>query len=315
MADNEKKKIRFIVNPISGTEKKKDLAPLIRQRIDSSLYEAEICMTQRAGHAVDLAREAAEAGYYAAVAVGGDGTVNEVGRGVLHTSTALGIIPCGSGNGLARHLHIPLDAAKALSALNDGIVSPIDYGLVEGHPFFCTCGVGFDALVSFRFSTDKRRGLRTYLAKALYEFLKHRPETYELETEDGIIRHKAFLITCCNASQYGNNAFISPRASLHDGLLDITILEPFTAVEIPGMVFQLFNKLILQNSRIRSFQCRELTIHRKQPGVAHFDGDPVLLSADIPVRIVQGGLQVVTPRHVEYAPIEQVQNFIKPVIE
>lgn len=315
MADNEKKKIRFIVNPISGTEKKKDLAPLIRQRIDPSLYEAEICMTQRAGHAVDLAREAAEAGYYAAVAVGGDGTVNEVGRGVLHTSTALGIIPCGSGNGLARHLHIPLDAAKALSALNDGIVSSIDYGLVEGHPFFCTCGVGFDALVSFRFSTDKRRGLLTYLEKALYEFLKYRPETYELETEDGIIRHKAFLITCCNASQYGNNAFISPRASLHDGLLDITILEPFTAVEIPGMVFQLFNKLILQNSRIRSFQCRELTIHRKQPGVAHFDGDPVLLSADIPVRIVQGGLQVVTPRHVEYAPIEQVQNFINPVIE
>lgn len=312
---DDKKRIRFIINPISGTEKKKGIPPLIDKLVDSTRYDYEVITTQYAGHAEVLAREAAGEGYYAVVAIGGDGTVNEVGRGIVQTPTALGIIPCGSGNGLARHLHIPLDIAKAIQTLNDAVVKVIDYGLIGGHPFFCTCGVGFDALVSFRFSTDKKRGILTYMEKALSEFLKYKPETYCLETENGLIEHKAFLITCCNASQYGNNAFISPNASLHDGLLDITILEPFTAVEIPGMVFQLFNKLILQNSHIRSFQCKELTIHRKQAGVAHFDGDPIQLGADIPVRIVQSGLSVLTPRRIEYAPIEQVQNLINPVIE
>lgn len=313
--EEHKKKIRFIINPISGTEKKKGLEALIEKTTDHEQYEVEILTTRYAGHAETLAREAADNGYYAVVAVGGDGTVNEVGRGILHTSTALGIIPCGSGNGLARHLHIPLDLPKALQALNTGLVKTIDYGLIGEHPFFCTCGVGFDALVSFRFSTDKKRGMLTYLEKALSEFLKYQPETYDLETENGTVQHKAFLITCCNASQYGNNAFISPNASLHDGLLDITILEPFTAVEIPSLVFQLFNKLILQNSHIRSFQCKELTIHRKHEGVAHFDGDPVMLGADIHVHIVQNGLTVITPRQIEYAPIEQVQNLINPVIK
>lgn len=313
--EERKKRIRFIINPVSGTGKKKDIMAFIEKATDRALYDTEIYMTRHAGHAETLAREAAQAKIHAVVAVGGDGTVNEVGRGIIHSSTAMGIIPCGSGNGLARHLHIPLDVPKALHVLNTGIIKSIDYGLIGEHPFFCTCGVGFDALVSFRFSTDKKRGILTYLEKALSEFLKYQPETYELETEDGIMQHKAFLITCCNASQYGNNAFISPNASLHDGLLDITILEPFTAVEIPSMVFQLFNKLILQNSRIRSFQCKELTIHRKHEGVAHFDGDPVMLGADIPVRIVQNGLSVITPRQIEYAPIEQVQNLINPVIK
>ncbi len=310
-----KKKIRFIVNPISGTQKKKRIPALIKKIMDQSRYEIDIASTEFKGHAELLTSEAVDNGYFAVVAVGGDGTVNEVGRKLINTKTALGIIPCGSGNGLARHIHIPLDLRKAIEIINEGLVKAIDYGMMNDLPFFCTCGVGFDALVSFQFALDGRRGILTYIEKTLLEFLKYRPATYELEMDGGVKKFKAFLITCGNASQYGNNAFISPNASLQDGLLDITILEPFTVIDIPSLVFQLFNKLISQNSRIKTFRCKELTIRRKEEGVAHFDGDPITLGKDIHVQVVSKGLTVLTPRKVEYNPIEVAQHFINPVIE
>lgn len=310
-----KKKIRFIVNPIAGTQKKKKIPLLIEELMDPSKYEVEICFTEYKGHAERLTHEAVAKKYYAVVAVGGDGTVNEVGRELIQSKTALGIIPCGSGNGLARHMHIPLDPKKAIETVNDGLVKWIDYGTMNEIPFFCTCGVGFDALVSFQFAMDGRRGLLTYMEKTLAEFLKYRPVTYELEVDGGTERVKAFLITCGNASQYGNNAFISPNASLQDGLLDITILEPFTVLDIPSLVFQLFNKLINQNSRIKTFKCKKLTIRRKEEGVAHFDGDPIVLGKDIHVNVVSKGMSALVPRKVEYNPIEKAQHLINPVIE
>lgn len=310
-----KRKVRFIVNPISGTQSKKEIPSQIERLIDHNRYEVEISPTAYRGHAEELSRDAAQEGYYAVIAVGGDGTVNEVARGLLHTNTALGIIPCGSGNGLARHIHIPIHVPKAISIINEGLAKQIDYGLMNDTPFFCTCGVGFDALVCQRFTMDGKRGLLTYMEKALTEFLKYKPETYEVETEEGTQKHKAFLITCCNASQYGNNAFISPYASLHDGLLDISIMKPFTMMDVPQIVFQLFNKMIAKNSRIESFRCKELIIHRKSEGVAHYDGDPILLGADIRIRVVKRGLSVLSPRKVEYPAIEQVQGFLNPMIE
>lgn len=295
MSESGKTKIAFVVNPISGTEGKEQILHLLDERLDRQRYEAEVVYTERAGHAVEIAADKARQGYYAVVAIGGDGTINEVARSLVHTDTALGIIPCGSGNGLARHLRIPMEARRAIDVINGGLVDTIDYGRINDRPFFCTCGVGFDAFVSLKFAQAGKRGPLTYIEKTLMESLKYKPETYDLEM-DGISSHyKAFVIACGNASQYGNNAYIAPQATLNDGLLDITILEPFTLLEVPALSFQLFNKTIDQNSRVKTFRCSSLTIHRKQEGVAHFDGDPIMMGTDIHVQLIRLGLKVIVP--------------------
>lgn len=294
--DEKKKQIIFIVNPISGTQSKELVLSLLDEKLDKTKYVWEIAYTERAGHAVGIAAQAAENKIDIIVAVGGDGTVNEIARSLVHTDTALAIIPCGSGNGLARHLQIPMDPRKALEVLNGGRRDIIDYGKIDGTPFFCTCGVGFDAFVSLKFANAGKRGLLTYLEKTLQESLSYEPETYELETEDGTAKHKAFLIACGNASQYGNNAYITPQADLNDGLLDVTILEPFTVLDVPSLSFQLFNKTIDQNSRIKTFRCKKLCIHRSKPGVAHFDGDPMQAGQNIDIELIQKGLHVIVPK-------------------
>lgn len=305
---DEKKKIVFIVNPISGTQNKEQILKWVNEKLDTVRYDYEIVHTEHAGHAVEIASAKAAEGVFAVVAIGGDGTINEIARSLLHTETALGIIPCGSGNGLARHLQIPMEWKKAVKVINDGRVEAIDYGIINEIPFFCTCGVGFDAFVSLKFSQAGKRGPLTYLEKTLLESLKYRPETYELEVDGSTVRYKAFLIACGNASQYGNNAYIAPQATLNDGLLDVTILEPFTMLDVPSLSFQLFNKTIDQNSRIKTFRCRKLHIHRSQPGVAHFDGDPVMMGENIDVSIVQKGLKVLVPQESEKETLKMVQR-------
>ena len=294
--NEQKRRIIFIINPISGTQNKDTVLHLIDEVIDKSKYSWTIEYTKNAGHAVEIAADAAKEGVDIVVAVGGDGTMNEVGRSLVDTQTALAILPFGSGNGLARHLQIPMDPRQALEVINEGLIERIDYGKINGTTFFCTCGVGFDAFVSLKFAEAGKRGMLTYLEKMLQESLSYQPETYELETEDGKVRHKAFLIACANASQYGNNAYIAPHATITDGLLDVTILEPFTVLDIPSLAFQLFNKTIDQNSRIKTFKCRNLRIRRASSGVVHFDGDPMITGEGIHVEIIQNGLNVVVPQ-------------------
>lgn len=294
--DNNKKKIVFVINPISGTQGKEQILAWVNEKLDREKYDMEVVYTEYAGHAVQIAEQKAAEKAFAVVAIGGDGTINEIARSLVHTDTALGIIPCGSGNGLARHLQIPLDPKKAVDIINGGRLEVIDYGKINGIPFFCTCGVGFDAFVSLKFSQAGKRGPLTYLEQTLQESLKYRPEVYELEMDGNVsTRYRAFLIACGNASQYGNNAYITPRATLDDGLLDVTILEPFTVLDVPSLSFQLFNKTIDQNSRIKTFQCKSLRIHRSKPGVVHFDGDPMMAGEDIEVSIVQRELKVIVP--------------------
>lgn len=290
------KKLIFIVNPISGTQSKELILNLLDEKIDKEKYIWDVVYTKRAGHAIEIAAQAAEMKTDVVVAIGGDGTINEIGRSLVHTETALGIIPCGSGNGLARHLHIPSLIISNAFLGSIGICDIIDYGKINGTDFFCTCGVGFDAFVSLKFANAGKRGLLTYLEKTLQESLTYQPETYELETEDGTYKYKAFLIACGNASQYGNNAYIAPQATLTDGLLDVTILEPFTVLDVPSLAFQLFNKTIDQNSRIKTFRCKNLRIHRSKPGVIHFDGDPMQADENVNIKIIQKGLRVIVPK-------------------
>ena len=205
----EKKKIIFIINPISGTASKAGIPKLIERYLDHEAFDYEIKLTEYAGHASVIATEAKDNHVDIVVAVGGDGTVNEVARAIVHSQTALGIIPCGSGNGLARHLLLPLNMAKAIKIINACEIHQLDYGIINEHPFFCTCGMGFDAFVSHKFAEAGKRGPITYVENVLKEGLKYKPETYEIRDESGTTRLKAFLISCANASQYGNNAYIA----------------------------------------------------------------------------------------------------------
>lgn len=297
---DNKKRIRFISNPISGTKDKELIYKNIESLLNKDLYIYEICETEYAGHAAELAKAAVKEGIDIVVAIGGDGTVNEVASSVIHTHTALGIIPCGSGNGLARHLDIPMDSKKAIQILNEGEIHLLDYGKINGKPFFCTCGVGFDAYVSFKFAEAGKRGLLTYLEKTLNEGLRYKPETYFIEDETGEKKFKAFLIACANASQYGNNAYIAPQASMKDGLMDITIMEPFNALEAPQIALQLFSKTLNHNSHIKMFRTRKITIHRQKESIIHCDGDPIMMGKDIEVEIINKDLYiVVNPEHTE----------------
>lgn len=288
-----KKRILFIINPISGAASKAHIPEEIEACIDHDLYDYSIVETQYAGHAAMIARDASVEGVDAVVAVGGDGTVNEVARGLVHSDTALGIIPCGSGNGLARHLLLPLNVRKCLEIINRYEVHDLDYGIINEYPFFCTCGMGFDAFVSQKFAEAGKRGPITYLQKILEEGTKYKPEAYEVVVDGTSTSYKAFLISCANASQYGNNAYIAPQASMSDGLMDIVIMEPFDILDAPQIAIDMFSKTLDKSSKIKNLRARHLHIRRSNPGVIHYDGDPVMTGKDIDVRIEEKGIKII----------------------
>ena len=288
-----KKKAVFVINLISGTSDKAAIPGLIDQYLDKTKFEYEIAITQYAGHASEIATKAKDDGVDVVVAVGGDGTVNEVARAIVHSNTALGIIPCGSGNGLARHLLLPLNVRKAIDVINRCEVRQLDYGIINGYHFFCTCGMGFDAFVSMKFAEAGKRGPITYVENVLREGLKYKPETYTIEDESGTLQYKAFLISCANASQYGNNAYIAPQASMSDGLMDVIIMEPFDVFEAPQISIEMFSKTLDKNSKIKTFRTRHLHIHRDKPGVIHYDGDPVMTGADIDIELKPKGINII----------------------
>ena len=291
--DKKKKRITFILNPISGTQSKDEIPELIEKLLDKELFSYTICLTQYAGHASEIAQACAEHQDDVVVAVGGDGTVNEVARSLVHTKTALAIIPCGSGNGLARHLCLPMDIKKAIGIINSYQIDTFDYGIINDLPFFCTCGMGFDAFISLKFAEAGKRGPITYVENVLKEGLKYKPETYEIIDETGTSRYKAFLIACANASQYGNNAYIAPGATMKDGEMDVIIMEPFDVLDAPQIAADLFMKTLGNNSKIKTFRTKSLHIRRKEPGAIHYDGDPIMTGTDIDVHIEHLGIRIV----------------------
>lgn len=289
-----KKRIAFIVNPVSGTCNKDVIPSLISKHIDSSAFDTDVRYTEYAGHATILASRCVEENYDIVVAVGGDGTINEVARALIETPTALGIVPCGSGNGLARHLMLPMNFSGALDIINRAEVHELDYGVINDHPFFCTCGMGFDAFISKKFAEAGKRGPLTYIENVLKEGLSYKPETYELILDGNEQEsYKAFLISVANASQYGNDAYIAPQASMSDGFLDVVIIQPFDILEAPQVGLELLNKTINKSSKIKSYRAKDIIIRRSAPGVIHYDGDPIDASAELHVLLRNKGIRVV----------------------
>jgi diacylglycerol kinase (ATP) len=285
-------KILFIINPISGGNKRKDMPQLIKSNIDPDRFDAIIAMTEYRGHATILAEEALKQGIKRIVAVGGDGTINETARALLNSEASFGIIPSGSGNGLARHLGIPLDTIKALQLLNNAKIISIDTGNVNGRAFFCTAGVGFDAHIGKVFADKKVRGFRTYISSSFNEFFRYKPSTYKLLIEGAELEKKAFCITFANASQYGNNAFICPDAEIEDGLLDICIIEPFPLYAAFDMARRLFEKSIFKSKYVSRIRIKQFLLKSDKDMITHLDGEPHVEGKEISVKVLPASLKV-----------------------
>lgn len=289
------KNIAFIVNPISGTKSKSRLAKLIRESLDLQQFAPTVVVTEYAGHATQLAQQFALQDYYAVVAVGGDGTINEVASGLIGSQTALGIVPNGSGNGFARHLDISTRMNRAIEMLNSSEPIFIDYGMVNDIPFFSTCGVGFDAVVAEKFS-DTERGLKGYMQTILKDLFQYKPETYHIEGNGIDITTTAFLVNFANASQWGYEAYIAPKASIQDGWLDVAIVSEFPMVIAAGLALSLFTKTIDEMLHMNTIRAKELILTRESEGIMQIDGTPIMMPAKLHVKIVEDGLKVLVKK-------------------
>lgn len=288
-------RLLLIINPISGVGDKAAIEPLVREMMTPAGYDVEVAYTCGRGDATRLAKEAVDKGYAAVLAAGGDGTVNETAAALCGSDTALGIIPCGSGNGLARHLGIPIDIREGIKVIHDEAPHSIDYATVNDRKFFCTFGVGFDAAVSAAFAGKKRRGKLTYLQSTFQTYAHYEPELYTITANGHTVTEKAFLVAVCNASQYGNNAYIAPSASIDDGLLDVTIIHAGNPLTTAMVGFDMLIGNIERNMLIHSFRTPSLTIRRKGAGAAHLDGEPMELDEELDITCHHKKLKVFAP--------------------
>lgn len=291
----KKKKVVFILNPVSGTRKKALVPGLIRQYLNHDLYDYEIAETQRAFHAHALAKAAAEAGASMVVAAGGDGTVNEVASGLLYSDSALGILPFGSGNGLALHLGIPIDTIKAIQLLNSPSFSVIDAAEANGKPFFCTAGLGFDARIGRLFASTHTRGFGSYVKMAFKEYFNFRPHSYTIKVNGKEINGSFFVVTMANAGQYGNNAYIAPHANIQDGKIDLCLLKPFPHYQVVPLGWSLFRKTIDQSAYMEIFRTSEAEINCPEAECMHLDGEFVPAKGIIKINMLPQSLKVALP--------------------
>lgn len=302
------KNIAFIINPVSGSKEtqsaKKKLPKLIMQTLDAEQWLPNIAFTEYAGHATEMAYQYARMGFDAVVAVGGDGTVNEVAKGLVKSyqqsgisrQTALGIIPMGSGNGFARHLNIPIRPQKALEMINHSEPISVDYGLANGKLFVSTCGTGFDAVVADNFAASNKRGFMTYVQNAIKEAFSYQPQNYHI-VGDGIdVTHKAFLITFANANQWGYEALIAPKASVQDGKMDIMLMSSHAILGSASLALRLFAGSIDDSHFMDTIRAKEVTLEREEAAPFHLDGDPVEMEKDIHIQIIPDGLRVLVEK-------------------
>jgi len=266
-----------IINPLSGTasaEQKTVLKDAFLRRAKAMHYTPEAIFTESPGHATELAAEATKRGVSRVLAIGGDGTINETAQALRRSATALGIIPIGSGNGLARHLGVPLNPLKALNRALGGRPVVIDSAEINEHPFFCTAGMGFEAYVAHAFAKQPVRGLTTYVRTTLQAFWAYQPGQYVIDGQE----KQLFSLTFANAGQFGNNAWMAPKANIADGRLEQCELRPFPA-QVAGMLaWRLFNKSIDQSAYWQGKSVTRATVQVDGPLLIHADGEPLTLA-------------------------------------
>jgi len=289
-----KSNIIFIINPISGGKKKSDLPLLIDQYLDKNKFAPIYAFTEYVGHAAELTEEAEKKAYDIIVAVGGDGTINEVASKLVHSEKILAIIPFGSGNGLARFLNIPLVAKKAIELINRGVHQLIDTAELNGKRFFNMAGMGFDAHLSAVFAGNKKRGLKSYVELGFKEITTYKAQPYHIEIDGVSYDNDAFAISIANSSQYGNNVYISPKSSLTDGYLDVCIIHPISLLKLPILAFQMITGKTHQSSLVKIIRGKHIKILRNAPNAVHLDGEPLQLGQELEIKIIPASLKILS---------------------
>ena len=297
--------VRAIVNPRAGVAARAAVDAL--QGTATAWGRLDVQMTTGPGDARRLAREAADGGFDVVLSVGGDGTANEAAAGLMGSSTALGIVPMGSGNGLARALRIPLRPAPALRALGDAVVRRMDVGLVNGRPFLNVAGAGFDAMVGQAFHESGkrggRRGLVTYFRLALPRVIGYRAGRWTLVAGGQGFEGAAFLVAFVNGRQYGGAAVISPGTRLDDGLLEIVVVEDAPTWELLANVPRLYVGGIERFRRYRRIAATEAVLTAPAPFAHHRDGEPEPAADRLEVSLAPLALAVLVPRATAMDPL------------
>jgi len=285
--------ILFLVNPISGGKRKDKLITKLDELLPQKGIEAEIILTTSREDTIQRAADAVRKNYKIVVAVGGDGTINDIASQLSGTNTSLGIIPMGSGNGLSRELKIPFNIEKAVDVILRHCVMQVDTGYVNDKPFFNIAGVGFDAHVAGLFDQAKSRGLLGYIKLILQSFHKYVPEKYTFHLNGKTISQTAFLLAVCNGRQFGNNAWVNPEAILDDGKFNITVIHSARWFEIPGLLWWMFQQKIKRSHQVDTFIMNEIRIERENDGLVNIDGEPVKMSKTLYFNIVPKSLNVI----------------------
>jgi len=289
---SSKKQILFIINPISGTGKQKIVEQLIAAHLDQNKFNFTIKYTKRAGHAIGLSAAASSENYAIVVAVGGDGSVNEVGQSLVGSDTVLGIIPTGSGNGLARHLNIPMKLKTAIELLNEATFNLVDTGTMNGLVFLGTAGIGFDAHIGKLFDEAETRGFFTYVKLSVMEFFKYKPAEYKIEIDGVNYTRKAFLVCFGNSNQWGNNVYISPNSVINDGFLRVIILQKMSLLFLPFFILKLFRKRVATSTYYEELKGKRIIV-KQVSKLAHLDGDPIEIGNELIIEVKPSSLNVV----------------------
>jgi diacylglycerol kinase (ATP) len=297
------RKILYFINPISGIQEKSSLKQLIVRKTTAKKIDFEIAETNAAGDYSFLRSKIQKERITDIVICGGDGTVNAVAAAVIDADIQIGVIPVGSGNGLALAAKIPRQKTKALDIIFNGKASPIDGFYVNGRFSCMLCGIGFDAAVAHAFANKKRRGLQTYIKISFTQFLKAKPYAFEIRQGKHSFSCKAFFISVANSNQFGNNFTIAPHASLSDGLLDIIIVKKMNKFMLPFSLLGQFTGInALQNineyagkKNIVYFQTAELTILNPDKAPLHIDGEPEKTSTKLEIKIAHKVIRLIQP--------------------
>lgn len=290
-----KRKYLTIINPNSGTSRKTSIPELAYNILSENGSELYFVYTNEQGHVAQIIDDVAGQGFDVLIGVGGDGTINEVADAVRPTDMTMGIIPMGSGNGLARSLDIPMDPEGALEVIRKGHIKRIDCCEANGIPFFVTFGVGFDAQVTASYDQKSFRGPLSYVLSTVDQFIKHKSSLYRLHLNGEVIEQKAFLVTCANADQYGNNAIIAPEAELDDGLFDVVVIRNMSLLKAPQVAINLFTKNINESASIDIYRTDHLIIEREEADYAQVDGELLELGRRIEITIQKQQLPILVP--------------------
>jgi len=285
MTQQKTERIFLIINEFAGHRQAAKAVELVIPFLKNNGKTVEYAFTNHPGHATELARQASAGGFDLVVAVGGDGTVNETALGLVGTETPMGIIPMGSGNGLARELGIPMNMRKSARTLIDGNTLHLDVCTLNNQRFLCTSGIGFDALVADKMSKASSRGFLKYVQLVVQESIFFKPVAVKMKIDGKALERFVFLITFANASQFGNNAFIAPGASMTDGLIDVIVVRKFAKIWMPFFAIALFSKLVPRLPFVDCYKARKIELEVANTPYFHFDGEPGKLQIPAKVEI------------------------------